>query len=872
MENQYKGNLLSTYIEMEEVELNQPLVETILSPTTFKWALETALYKDTIFAKKKTTELVNVRKIYGFIKDKLGINYGGIGRYKHLPYLTELDQITKFKELYDAKLDRFKTTHSLPKHRWGRIKPAEHLSLSVFHRPTRHSLCEEFYIDVDMKNAQPQMINEICKMNDITNTYWIKYVKNPKKYRELIMKHHNCSKDVAKQLPIVLTFGGSYLSWIKDNLIDTNEENLLRDIVEMGNEMKAVIEIVYLSNQHIKKAVLKQDPKKWTTESEAKRGVMALWGQSVERIIQETAISYLVEKKNFIIEDIVPSQDGFMILKELDYPALTTEIDKVVLERFNIKIEFIRKPFDEAQEIKEYDGLIIDVNEFEDLLSEKKLADRFIEHYTDYIVKNGDKIFVYYDKRWIDETDKDNRHNLTKMISEDLHLLLFKDITNAINLKNEEKEKLFKILRTKTSKGSCIKDIIIHIVSTAKSSVEEFDTNPFKLGFNNGVYDLIKGEFREYEYSDYMTMTTKYDYKPLDKTNEDNIRLIEELKILIESIHPDPENRKLYLQILASGLDGIAYQNLFLFNGEGGNGKGLTGKLMNKLLGEYFSQPSNSILKDFEKSNCASPDLFSLKNKRYVCFTEVGGKIRVAMLRKLTGGDKFSARQLYKGLEDFNLTATFVMEFNTPPELDGKPIQADYRRLFDVAFPVNFTENPDLIDKEIGGVMYKKANKYYTTEEFLMNMRPIFLDLLLETYKENQDKQNGKNGILFTISTSVRKRTDLFMENQNIFQKVFNREWEKVEIKPNDKADEKLKTVQVKLLWNSCENSEEHRGLTFRVRNDQYSRDDFYKWCESKFKVEGNTKTGKIIKGIQRKSNEDGLDAPDEEEEVYEEV
>ena len=110
------------------------------------------------------------------------------------------------------------------------------------------------------------------------------------------------------------------------------------------------------------------------------------------------------------------------------------------------------------------------------------------------------------------------------------------------------------------------------------------------------------------------------------------------------------------------------------------------------------------------------------------------------------------------------------------------------------------------------------------------------------------------------------------MENQNIFQKVFNREWEKVEIKPNDKADEKLKTVQVKLLWNSCENSEEHRGLTFRVRNDQYSRDDFYKWCESKFKVEGNTKTGKIIKGIQRKSNEDGLDAPDEEEEVYEEV
>lgn len=858
MKKQYKGKLLSLDIEMEEVEqLNQPLVETIVSPTTFKWALETALYKDTIFAKKKTTELINVRKIYGFIKNKLGINYGGIGRYKHLPYLTELDQITKFKELYDAKLNRFQTTHSLPKHRWGRIKPAEHLSLSVFHRPTRHSLCEEFYIDIDMKNAQPQMVNEICKMNGITNTYWIKYVKNPKKYREFIMKHHNCSKDVAKQLPIVLTFGGSYLSWIKDNLIDTNENNLITDIVEMGNEMKAVIEIVYLSNQHIKKAVLKQDPKKWTTESEAKRGVMALWGQSVERIIQETAISYLVEKKNFIIEDIIPSQDGFMILKELDYPALTTEIDKVVFERFNIVIEFVRKPFDEAQEIKEYDGLIVDVNEFEDLLSEKKLADRCIEQYTDYIVKNKKKIFIYYDKRWIDETEKDNRHNLTKMISEDLHLLLLKDITTAINLKNEEQQKLLKILRTKTSKGSCIKDIMVHIISNAKSSSEEFDTNALKLGFNNGVYDLLKGEFREYEYSDYMTTSTQYDYHKLDKTNEENIKLIKVLNDLITSIHPDTENKKLYLQILASGLDGIAYQNLFLFNGEGGNGKGLTGKLMKRVLGEYYSQPSNSILKDFEKSCCASPEIFSLKNKRYVNFAEVGGKIRCAMLRKLTGGDSFSARELYGGLENFSLNGTFVMEFNTPPELDGKAIAADYRRLLDVGFPINFTENPDLIDKEINGVMYKKANSYYTTEEFMIKMRPIFLDLLLETYKENKDKENAKKGISFIIPASVRKRTDKFMEDQNLFQKIFTREWEVVDILPNNKDDEKAKTIQVKVLWNSIENSEEYRSLPFRDRNASYSRDDFHKWIESKFNIDGNKKTGKLVKGIQRKKYDD---------------
>ena len=75
---------------------------------------------------------------------------------------------------------------------------------------------------------------------------------------------------------------------------------------------------------------------------------------------------------------------------------------------------------------------------------------------------------------------------------------------------------------------------------------------------------------------------------------------------------------RLYLQVLASGLDGRAYQKLFLFNGQGGNGKGLTGALMDNVLGEYYYQPGNGILKDVEKANTPSPDMFNLKNKRYI--------------------------------------------------------------------------------------------------------------------------------------------------------------------------------------------------------------------------------------------------------------
>lgn len=87
---------------------------------------------------------------------------------------------------------------------------------------------------------------------------------------------------------------------------------------------------------------------------------------------------------------------------------------------------------------------------------------------------------------------------------------------------------------------------------------------------------------------------------------------------------------------------------------------------MKAILGGYFHQPTNGVLKDAEKSNAPSPDLYNLKGKRYIDFTEVGGLIRVAMLRNLTGGTTFTARLLNQNPESFTLNATFVMEFNNP--------------------------------------------------------------------------------------------------------------------------------------------------------------------------------------------------------------
>lgn len=844
LENAVLGNVESP---IEEVVETTPQY-------VFNWKLDKVSISNSIFIKKKMVEYANIKLIYGFLATNMGISFIGNYRYKcnvAFGVNTEQEQMENYKKSYNKKIGGFQLGFILPKHKWGRIIPANYTSQSIFHRPTRHRLSRDFYIDIDMINAQPTIIFEICKMNNIEKRVLGKYVKKPKKYREFVMNHHNCNKDTAKNLFICLMFGGCYNSWLKDNDIQTNKNSKIKEVVELENELKTIMDIVYNTNQNIKEDILRLEPNKWSSENEAKRSVMALWSQTIERLLQETAIKWLCDNKGFQIEKIVPCQDGFMILKELWYDDILIDISKAIKDNYNINIDFLNKPFDEAIEIPEFED-DKNLDEWIDLLSYKKLADKFIELYSNYIIKYKSCVYVYWvdeitGGRWFDETNTKNQHKLTLYISEKLYSHIRDLLNQAVELETKDRTSLLKTLRNHTSKSTAINDIIKHILSKATETETDFNQNPFLLGFTNGVYELTTSIFRPYKYDDYMTITTGYEYKPLTESQE----LITELENILTSIQPYEQHRNLLLQILASGLDGRLYQKLFLLNGAGGNGKGLIASLMKSILGGYAYQPTNGILKDVEKSNAPSPDIYNLKGKRYINFTEVGGLIRVAMLRNLTGGTTFSGRLLNQNPESFKLSATFSMEFNNPPELDGKPQQADYRRLVDLYFPVNFTDDPNKIGQEIAGVKYIQANSYYETDEFILSMRNVFLHKLLKVYKDNYVDNVGIN---FTIPEDIRKRTEMFIENQNLFQKVFNDLYIKVNIIPNDKADIKAKSIKIREVWEDIVSSQEYKALTYREKR-QYGRDEFYKWIETIGLKTTNDTKAKCIIGIQKRDN-----------------
>tara|TARA_R110000765_G_scaffold340278_2_gene430355 strand:+ start:681 stop:3227 length:2547 start_codon:yes stop_codon:yes gene_type:complete len=826
---------------------------TQMNEEKFSWKINPKVAKQTIYSKQKCVERVDINQIYGFINAEMGITYEGA---QHTRWGNEMKQVQEYKNRYSKKTRLFHIQHKLAKHKWGRTQPVGFASMSVFHRPTRHALCEAKYKDIDMENAQVNIIKEVALQHEVGCPSLEKYCENPKKYRAKIMEHHKCSKDVAKKLVISIMYGGKYSSWLTKNDIQKNDNNPLKIAVGIQEEIIPIMEIVYVANSKIRDDVLKADPLHWESEAEKKRGVMALWGQTIEKMIQETAILFLSqnEERDIALTDIIPCQDGFMILKEDYYDEICDELTHVVRELFNINMKWVEKPFDEAIDIPSYTE-ISTYDEWEDLLSVKKLGDRFIEDYGDYIVRNDNNIYTYWggdsingeilNGRWYDETNERKRYKLILYISEDLQKLLAADLNAAIELDEEtELPKLMKLLRQRTSAMFSIKDIITHILTKARQTEEAFDSNPYLIGFENGVYDLMRDEIRDYKFDDYITISTNYNFSPLSELDPLKIKLLDEI---IESIHPDEEHRLLYLQVLASGLDGRAYQKLFLFNGGGGNGKGLTGGLMGAILGEYYLQPSNGLLKDVERSNAPSPDMYNLKNKRYINFKEVAGAIRVAMLRNLTGGGSFVGRLLNQNPEIFFMMATFVMEFNNAPELDGKPQRADIRRLVDLYFPKTYTDDPNKVGKTIGGIQYVEANTEYETQQFFNKMRDVFLHKLLGIYREHKTK----DGIKFNIPQSVRDRTDEFIANQNLFQKVFNDVFVKVQPLPNNKKDERSKTMMLKDIFSEIVYSNDYKLLSHREKR-QYNAKSFEEWIGEQFKIITNTKGKKII-GVMRK-------------------
>lgn len=345
----------------------------------------------------------------------------------------------------------------------------------------------------------------------------------------------------------------------------------------------------------------------------------------------------------------------------------------------------------------------------------------------------------------------------------------------------------------KILKRTPFKDILIRTYKEFAIKQIEFDSEWSLFGFNNKLYDLKTHNFRDYQKDDYVSITTGYDWQePIEEE-------MNTMNNIISKIMPNPEIRQLYLEILSTGLEGRCLEKFIIFNGDGRNGKGLIDDMFLIALGHYGFSANNSLL--FEKSKTGSnPEKVNLHKKRFVVFKEPPSKNKFenSIVKELTGGGKFSARNHHEKETEKMLYSTIIVECNKKPLFAEEPTNAETGRLIDLPFSSIFTDIKEDIDES---KHIYEAVKEFKELPFQNKHKFALLKILMEAHKSY-----SQNNYTFQIPQSIKDRTSEYLESSCQLYQWFKENY--------DESNDKNIFISIKDIYDEFKCSDYYTNLT----------------------------------------------------------
>ena len=311
-----------------------------------------------------------------------------------------------------------------------------------------------------------------------------------------------------------------------------------------------------------------------------------------------------------------------------------------------------------------------------------------------------------------------------------------------------------------------------HIISSCsvlfhdKKFYEKLDSNVNLVGFNNGVYDLDKMEFREGLPEDYISYTAGIDYTNFNETDE----LINNVHNFLKQVLPIPAVKQYVLQVMSSMLSGKTGDEKFhIWTGCGGNGKSKLIELFENAFGDYCGNISVTLITQKRpQSNACTPELVKNKGKRFITLQEPDEdeKIHVGAMKELTGGDKIQARGLHKDPIEFKPQWTTVMTSNVLPEVNSND-RGTWRRIRVTEFISRFVDKEDL-DPDIP---YQFPIDYDLSTQ-LKEWPEAFMFILINEYRKYK-----KTGLI--EPEEVKINTKAYKQESDIFSQFMNESVEK---------------------------------------------------------------------------------------------
>ena len=285
--------------------------------------------------------------------------------------------------------------------------------------------------------------------------------------------------------------------------------------------------------------------------------------------------------------------------------------------------------------------------------------------------------------------------------------------------------------------------------------LEKLDSKRHLLGFENGVYDLEKHEFRDGIPEDFMSYSTKINYIELTEDDDEHIQNIE---LFLSQILPNESVREYVLRLFSSFLTGkIGHEKIHFWTGSGGNGKSKIIELFEMCLGDYCCKlPVSIFSRSRAASNACTPELVRTKGKRFVSLQEPDSDVpfNVGLMKELTGGDTIQARGLHKDPIEFKPQFKLILICNDLPEIQRMDGGVE-RRLRVVEFKSKFVPNPD----------ENNPNEYLMDTELDEKMEQwpeIFIQMLLKKYKTYKEEGNTEPPEVLLSTNQYKDECDIF--------------------------------------------------------------------------------------------------------------
>lgn len=309
-------------------------------------------------------------------------------------------------------------------------------------------------------------------------------------------------------------------------------------------------------------------------------------------------------------------------------------------------------------------------------------------------------------------------------------------------------------LRDYTFKEKVLKECITFFYD--EYFFQKLDVNPYLIGFENGVYDLKKAEFRDGRPEDYISVSTGNDYMEFDQDDD----AICEIYTFMSQIFTNADVREYVFVLFASFLLGQNVEQKFhIFTGGGGNGKSCLIDLFEMSFGEYCCKlPITLLTQKRPASGAPNPELARARAARFASMQEPDEheRLNIGYMKELTGGDKIMVRGLFKEPFEFKPRFKLALCCNHLPKVPPND-EGSWRRLRVVEFLSRFRDRPNPNEP-----LEFQKDEYLSDK--MHGWKEAFMFLLIQYFKKYQTEGIVEPAEVLKATRDYQKTCDIYVE------------------------------------------------------------------------------------------------------------